>query len=411
MRSASANTAVMSCSTSTIGKRPFNKRSTATSRSASSWPVPAIGSSSSSSFGSIASAMLSSSARFSPCESSPAGKSARSVSPTCTSAARAGMFNSSSSAAFPKNRKLVPRRACMASATFSRTEKRGRIEVIWNERASPRCARRSTGMRVTSSPANMIVPASGANNPEIWLISVVLPAPFGPITACSSPGITSSVTASVTRRPPKFFVRVWMRSTGSATEYPPQPLRHADQSAAREHRDEHEQRPEDHLPVLGDAGKPFLGEQERGGADDRAVERSNAAEDHHDEQLARALPGHVGRADELGRVREQESREAAEHAGDHIGDKLETIDVEADAADTQRILARASIDAAEARGDQRAAKQIRAEQSGEADVIERAVVGENRQPGDRRPHADSQTVVATVRRERTRGEKRHLPKG
>ena len=30
------------------------------------------------------------------------------------------------------------------------------------------------------------------NCPESWLISVVLPAPFGPITACNSPAATSS---------------------------------------------------------------------------------------------------------------------------------------------------------------------------------------------------------------------------
>ena len=129
--------------------------------------------------------------------------------------------------------------------------KRGRIDVIWNERARPRVARAEAGRRVTVSPPNMISPASGASNPEIWLISVVLPAPFGPITACSSPGITSSVMLSVTRRPPKFLVSPSMRSTGSATADPPQPRRDAEQPAAREHRDQHEQRPEDHLPVLG----------------------------------------------------------------------------------------------------------------------------------------------------------------
>src|SRR6476619_2450756 len=99
-----------------------------------------------------------------------------------------------------------------------------------------------------SSPANAMRPVSGASSPEIWLISVVLPAPFGPITPCSSPGRTSNVTSSVTRRPPKFLVKFSMRSTGSATEHPLQSPHHADQPAARKHRDEHEQRPEDHLP-------------------------------------------------------------------------------------------------------------------------------------------------------------------
>src|ERR1051325_8384061 len=97
-----------------------------------------------------------------------------------------------------------------------------------------------------SSPAKAMRPESGASSPEIWLINVVLPAPFGPITACSSPGITSSVTLSVTRRPPKFLERFSTRSTGSATEHPPQPARHADQPAGRKYRDQHQQRPEDH---------------------------------------------------------------------------------------------------------------------------------------------------------------------
>src|SRR5690348_3496816 len=139
-------------------------------------------------------------------------------------------------------------------------------------------------------------------------MSVVLPAPFGPITACSSPGRTSSVTSSVTRSPPKFFVSLSIRSTGSATEHPPQSLRDADEPATGKHRDKNEQRTEDHLPVLGEAGQPLLGEQERGGADDRPVQRAHAPENHHDQQVARALPRHVGGADEIGRITEQETR-------------------------------------------------------------------------------------------------------
>ena len=56
----------------------------------------------------------------------------------------------------------------------------------------------------------------------------------------------------------------------------------------------------------------------------------DAAEHHHDDQFARALPRHVGRADELGRVGEQEAGKPANRAGDHIGDELEAVDVEAD---------------------------------------------------------------------------------
>src|SRR3954470_5550649 len=183
-----------------------------------------------------------------------------------------------------------------------------------------------------SWPANAMRPASGTIRPEIWLIKVVLPAPFGPITACSSPGITSSVTSSVTRSPPKFLLKFSMRSTGSATNHPPQPLGDADQPAAREHGDQHQQWPENHLPVLGEAREPFLSEQECGRADDCPVKGTHTAEDHHDEQVARALPRHVGGADEVGRVAEQESGKARNNAGDHIHDELEAVDLEPDRA-------------------------------------------------------------------------------
>src|SRR3982751_4340786 len=46
-------------------------------------------------------------------------------------------------------------------------------------------------------------PMSVGSTPEIWAMSVVLPAPFGPMSACTSPRTTSSVTSSVATRPPK----------------------------------------------------------------------------------------------------------------------------------------------------------------------------------------------------------------
>jgi len=40
-------------------------------------------------------------------------------------------------------------------------------------------------------------PVSGRRFPASWLMSVVLPAPLGPMIACVSPSRTSSVTWSV----------------------------------------------------------------------------------------------------------------------------------------------------------------------------------------------------------------------
>ena len=56
------------------------------------------------------------------------------------------------------------------------------------------------------SPQKEIAPASGANDPAIMLNKVVLPAPFGPITAKISPGFTSRLTPSTASKPRKRLV-------------------------------------------------------------------------------------------------------------------------------------------------------------------------------------------------------------
>src|SRR5947207_15608237 len=56
-----------------------------------------------------------------------------------------------------------------------------------------------------SRPSKRIAPPSLPRLPEIWPMRVVLPAPFGPIRACTSPGFSSSVTSSVATTPPKRF--------------------------------------------------------------------------------------------------------------------------------------------------------------------------------------------------------------
>src|SRR5690349_9872834 len=116
-----------------------------------------------------------------------------------------------------------------------------------------------------------MLPPSGASVPAIWLISVVLPAPFGPMMAWSSPGITSSVTPSVTSNPPKRLLRFSSRRMGSVTAPSRNPRGQTNQPAARKHHNKDQQRTEDHLPVLGEPGEPFLRKNERRSADDRAV--------------------------------------------------------------------------------------------------------------------------------------------
>src|SRR5256885_16604647 len=76
-----------------------------------------------------------------------------------------------------------------------------------------------------SRPSKKIAPASLPRLPEIWPISVVLPAPFGPIRACTSPRTTSSVTSSVATTPPKRFDTARSSSIAASREKPREPLR------------------------------------------------------------------------------------------------------------------------------------------------------------------------------------------
>ncbi len=66
-----------------------------------------------------------------------------------------------------------------------------------------------------SCPASRICPASGECTPVKSLIRVLLPAPFSPTNACTSPGRTSKSTPSRARTPGKLLFIPRMRSQGA----------------------------------------------------------------------------------------------------------------------------------------------------------------------------------------------------
>ena len=141
---------------------------------------------------------------------------------------------------------------------------------------------------------------------------------------------------------------------------------------------EHQQRTEDELPLLGDASQYFLDKQIRRGADNGAMQATDAPEQNHDDQFAGALPGHIGRADEFRRVGEQKSGESGDRAGNHVADALKAKDVEAEGSHTRRIFARAAKHSPEARIDDGAKHRDRKKQAEENEIIECAVVLQER---------------------------------
>ena len=80
--------------------------------------------------------------------------------------------------------------------------------MFWTVRPMPRRTIWCVFAPEMVSPWNTTVPLVGASAPVTTLNSVVLPEPFGPMSAKIEPRGTSKLTASSARRPPKFFVRL-----------------------------------------------------------------------------------------------------------------------------------------------------------------------------------------------------------
>ena len=98
---------------------------------------------------------------------------------------------------------------------FSNAVRWGNTAEIWNDRTSPSRAT-SAGLRlVMSRPLNVIRPPVGAMNFDSMLKQVVLPAPFGPISAWIVPRLTRSETSLTARKSPKLLLRPSVTRTSS----------------------------------------------------------------------------------------------------------------------------------------------------------------------------------------------------
>src|SRR5580700_5782167 len=136
-----------------------------------------------------------------------------------------------------------------------------------------------------SVPSKRTLPCCGATSPAIRPISVVLPAPLGPITAWNSPGGRSSVMASAATTPPKRLLNPSICRSGSAIaaalEQPFDAAVHIDGN-------QEQQRPEDQSGIFGKPRQSLLEHQKRRGADQRPEQGAESAQHHHDDQIARA---------------------------------------------------------------------------------------------------------------------------
>src|SRR3954468_16618598 len=84
----------------------------------------------------------------------------------------------------------------------------------------PSCTRLCASRLVMSRPSSAIEPAVGRSTPVSRLMIVVLPAPFGPISAWRAPFSIDSDTSLVATMPPNSFTRLVVSSTGDISAPP-----------------------------------------------------------------------------------------------------------------------------------------------------------------------------------------------
>ena len=186
-----------------------------------------------------------------------------------------------------------------------------------------------------SSPSSRMRPADGRSTPVSRLMTVVLPAPLGPISAWRAPFSILSDRPATAVRPPKCFSRPTVSSTAAmvsalrpAGPRPErcaagEPTQHArgerrarprsttPDAVAADQNDQHQHETDPELPVLrGQVGDPVLHQLEDHGADQAAVEIAGAADDQHQQQVGGTLERkHVERG-EGGGLRQQRAGDA-----------------------------------------------------------------------------------------------------
>src|SRR5436305_1187059 len=163
----------------------------------------------------------------------------------------------------------------------------------WKVRLTPRCTSRCGGWRETLSPPRRTSPASAWRMPEITLMQVVLPDPFGPTRPRISPARTWKLTPSSARNPPKRLTSLSTTSSGSGDIDSPAPRERGEAVGHKEH-EQHDEDAVDQLEIL------------------RSRDADGVVDAVEDED-AEHRPEHGGRAAE---VREGEAQERGEHERD-----------------------------------------------------------------------------------------------
>src|SRR5690349_8960918 len=171
------------------------------------------------------------------------------------------------------------------------------------------------------------------------LKAVVLPAPLGPMSASVSFSRTVKLTSCTARRPPKRLERSWTTSASAMSGLCTTTRIELERVARDPGRAPEDHRHEDHA-VHGDLHARLVAEpalQQRGGrleehgADQRAEERADAADDRHERRLDRDAEVERGvRVDEVDVLHVEGAGHRREEGGEHEDVALHARHVDAD---------------------------------------------------------------------------------
>src|SRR5215831_8326096 len=205
-RSASDTMTSMMCSTMTsVMPRRWICRTRSMAARISAGVRPAMASSSSSTLGSLASALAISS-RLRPGVPRLLAE-ASAAPPSPTSPITSSALSRAAVAAWWRRKAPI--------ITLSSTDIEPNVSGTWKVRAMPRRARCSGVSRVTFRPSKCTVPEVGWRSPVRQLKNVDLPAPLGPMSPSTSPSLTATEASSTALNAPKAIVS-WLASSSMA---------------------------------------------------------------------------------------------------------------------------------------------------------------------------------------------------
>src|SRR6185437_7315808 len=190
----------------------------------------------------------------------------------------------------------------------------------WKVRLMPPCTSLCEATPPIEASSKTTSPPSGAYRPEITLIAVVLPEPFGPTSPKISPGTTWKLRPSSAWKPPKRFITLETVRMGLLSGDTPAPPRcERDQASGQEQHQAHDQQAVNKLEILrrGKADQ-IVDAVEEDDADDRTGDGGDAAEQREHDGKNAEIAGedvvgiehrHVPGVHAAGEARDQSGRQ------------------------------------------------------------------------------------------------------